>query len=343
LSEIRLAAVVVRDQRTPLRGPSATPDRDARITIRPQRSVVGRPSRERHRAAIVPQHADARLRSMIEVADRNSNCFSPSPSIAFAGVTKAFGATRALDRVSAVIPAGQFVAIIGRSGAGKTTLLRSLSGEIPVTDGTIRFGMEDLSTLRGQAIRDHRAAVGMIYQQFNLVKRLRVLDNVRIGRLAHQNGWHRWAALAQWFDADDTAIALRCLAHVGLADRVWQRTDSLSGGEQQRVAIAKVLAQAPVLVLADEPVASLDVANGGVVMDTLRHVVDSARLTVIATLHGVDYARRYADRILGLRGGRLVFDGAPADLDDQVLAQIFGDAPARPALAPLSTLEYVTP
>ena len=129
----------------------------------------------------------------------------------------------------------------------------------------------DLARLRGAALRAHRTRVGMIYQQFNLVRRLPVIDNVLVGRLAHLRGWPRWAALARWFDAAERAVALRCLDHVGLLDRVWQRTDTLSGGEQQRVAIAKILAQEPP-ILADEPVASLDVSNGRLVMQTLRQV-----------------------------------------------------------------------
>src|SRR5262249_39512848 len=184
-----------------------------------------------------------------------------SPTVALDRVTKRYGGTTALDRISVAIVPGTFVAVIGRSGAGKTTLLRTLSRAITPTDGTIRFGAQDLAALRRAALRAHRARVGMIYQQFNLVRRLRVLDNVRIGRLPFLRGWRRWAALVRYFDATQTAIALRCLGHVGLAARVWQRADTLSGGEQQRVAIAKVLAQEPALILADEPVASLDVAN----------------------------------------------------------------------------------
>jgi phosphonate transport system ATP-binding protein len=158
-----------------------------------------------------------------------------------------------------------------------------------------------------------------------------VLDNVLVGRLGRLQGWRRWAALARRFDAADRMVAFICLEHVGLLDRVWQRTDTLSGGEQQRVAIAKILAQEPALILGDEPVASLDLMNGALVMATLRDVATRAGLTVIATLHHVDYARRYADRILGLRGGRLVFDGAPAELTEAALVDIFGELPAEAA------------
>jgi phosphonate transport system ATP-binding protein len=251
-----------------------------------------------------------------------------SPIITLDHVTKRFEAKRALDYVTATIQPGEFVAVIGKSGAGKTTLLRCLACSTSVTAGLIRFGEQDLTTLRGTALRLHRARVGMIYQQFHLVRRLRVLDNVLIGRLPHLNSWQQWAALCRYFDASQRDIALRCLDHVGLLDRVWQRTDTLSGGEQQRVAIAKILAQEPQVILADEPVASLDVMNGALVMETLRRIASTAGLTVIANLHHVEYARRYADRVLGLRGGRLVFDGSPAGLTGAVLVDIFGDVPS---------------
>jgi len=258
-----------------------------------------------------------------------------SPPVILDRLTKRYGDTTALERISVSIASGTFVAVIGRSGAGKTTLLRALSRAITPSDGRIRFGGQDLSTLGGAALRAHRGRVGMIYQQFNLVRRLRVLDNVLVGRLGRLRGWRRWAALARRFDAGDRSVAFRCLDHVGLLDRVWQRTDTLSGGEQQRVAIAKILAQEPTLILGDEPVASLDLMNGAVVMATLRDVATRAGLTVIATLHHVDYARRYADRILGLRDGRLVFDGAPEALTDPALVEIFGELPESSLPAPL--------
>ena len=251
-----------------------------------------------------------------------------SPIISLDRVTKRFQGKCALVEVSATIHAGQFVAIVGRSGAGKTTLLRCLARATTAGAGTVRFGDVDLSALGARALRAHRAGVGMIYQQFNLVKRLRVMDNVLIGRIPHLAGWRRWAAAARWFGEAERTIALRCLAHVGLVEKVWQRADTLSGGEQQRVAIAKILAQDPRVILADEPVASLDVLNGRLVMDTLQRIASRASLTVIATLHHVDYARGYADRVLGLRDGRLVFNGPPSELTDAMLVEIFGEYPA---------------
>jgi phosphonate transport system ATP-binding protein len=250
-----------------------------------------------------------------------------SPVISLDRVTKAFQGKRALDAVSATIHPGQLVAIIGRSGAGKTTLLRCLAGALTTGAGRVRFGDVDLATLDARGLREHRAQVGMIYQQFNLVKRLRVMDNVLVGRLPHLAGWRRWAAVVRRFAATEHAVALRCLAHVGLVEKAWQRADTLSGGEQQRVAIAKILAQDPRVILADEPVASLDVLNGRLVMDTLRRIATAAGITIVATLHHVDYARGYADRVLGLRGGELVFNGPPGELSDAMLVEVFGESP----------------
>jgi phosphonate transport system ATP-binding protein len=250
-----------------------------------------------------------------------------SPVISLDGAGKVYGDNTALEAVSATIHPGQFVAIIGRFGAGKTTLLRCLASSTSLTRGTVRFGDVDLAGLRGAALRAHRRCVGMIYQQFNLVKRLRVIDNVLVGRLGYVGGWRRWAILVRRFSAADRDVALRCLEQMGLLDRVWQRADTLSGGEQQRVAVARILAQQPRVILADEPVASLDVLNGRRIMDSLRRAATAANLTVVATLHHVDYARAYADRILGLRAGRLVFNGTPADLHDARLVDIFGALP----------------
>jgi phosphonate transport system ATP-binding protein len=254
-----------------------------------------------------------------------------SPVVVLERVGRRFGSQVALDSVSACIRPGEFVAIVGRSGAGKTTLLRCLSRAIVPSEGSIRMGGQDLAPLGGASLRAHRARVGVIYQQFNLVRRLRVLDNVLVGRLPHLRGLRRYAALLRAFDRVQRDAALAALEHVGLLARAWQRTDTLSGGEQQRVAIAKILAQEPQLILGDEPVASLDVVNGALVMETLRHIASVAGLTVISTLHHVEYARRYADRVLGLRAGHLVFDGPARALTDAAIAEIFGARPHEPA------------
>ena len=258
-------------------------------------------------------------------------------------VHKSFGSTEVLKGIDLQVQVGQVVCIIGPSGSGKSTFLRCINhlekinaGRLWV-DGTLVGYRErggKLHELKEKEISAQRREVGMVFQQFNLVKRLRVLDNVLVGRLAHLQGWRRWAALAWQFEGAEREIALRCLAHVGLLECTWQRADTLSGGQQQRVAIARVLAQAPDLILADEPIASLDVANAAVVMDTLRRVATETGLTVISTLHQVEAARTYADRVLGFCRGRLVFDGAPARLGREALLEIFGDVPDQVAPAP---------
>jgi phosphonate transport system ATP-binding protein len=151
----------------------------------------------------------------------NTSSQHVSPMITLDGVTKVFASKRALDCVSATICPGEFVAIIGKSGTGKTPLLRCLARATLVTEGAICFGERNVATLRSTALRQHRACVGMIHQQFNLVQRLRVIDNVLIGRLPHLTGWQQWATLLRYFDAHQRELALRCLDHVGLLDRVW--------------------------------------------------------------------------------------------------------------------------
>jgi phosphonate transport system ATP-binding protein len=241
-----------------------------------------------------------------------------SPVVMLERVGRRFGAQVALEAISTCIRPGEFVAVIGRSGAGKTTLLRCLSRALVPTDGTIRIGGVDLRPLR---LRPSRAGGRHLPA---VQPGERPLDNVLVGRLPHLRGWRRYAALVGSFDRAQREVALRCLDHVGLLARAWQRSDTLSGGEQQRVAIAKILAQEPELILGDEPVASLDVMNGALVMETLRQIATGVGLTVISTLHHVEYARRYADRVLGLRDGRLVFDGPARELSDGAVREIFG-------------------
>src|SRR5262249_50115450 len=188
-------------------------------------------SRTSARNANVVMKAQCRLSSVAAVSSPQS------PRIVVAELTKHYARALALDHVSVTIEPGEFVAVIGRSGAGKTTLLRCLAGAVPVSASAIRVGGRDVGALTRAGLRAHRAGVGMVFQQFNLVKRLRVLDNVLVGRLPHLQGWRRWAALAWQFDTAQRDIALRCLAHVGLLECTWQRADTLSGGQQQRVAI----------------------------------------------------------------------------------------------------------
>jgi phosphonate transport system ATP-binding protein len=245
-----------------------------------------------------------------------------SPVVVLDQVSKLFAGRRALDRVSLTIEPGEFVAVIGRSGAGKTTFLRCLTRALSVSDGMIRFGDEDLGELNGRGLREHRARVGMIYQQFNLVKRLRVLDTVLIGRLPHPVARHagRHSRGVPRVDRDRRPPPRARRTH-----RARAAADGHARREQQRVAIAKILAQEPRTILGDEPVASLDVANGAMVMETLRRVASSAGVTVVTTLHHVEYARRYADRVVGFRRGRMVFDGKAVELTDRAVTDIFDE------------------
>ena len=237
------------------------------------------------------------------------------------GVTKAFGKSVAVSGVSLSIPRGQFVGIIGRSGAGKSTTLRMINRLTDPTAGRITCEGVDVTALSGRALRDWRRRCAMIFQQFNLVGRLDVLDNVLMGRLTHTPGWRSAAKL---WRRDDRAIAMAALDQMDIAQLAAQRADSLSGGQQQRVAICRALVQEPEIVLADEPVASLDPRNARVVMDALQRINRHFGLTVLCNLHSLELARGYCDRLVGMAGGRVVFDDAPAALTDGVARELYG-------------------
>jgi phosphonate transport system ATP-binding protein len=237
------------------------------------------------------------------------------------GLTRRFGSVVAVDDVTLAVPNGQMVGIIGRSGAGKSTLLRLVNRLIEPSEGRIIFDGRDVSALRGRALRDWRTDCAMIFQQFNLVQRLDVLTNVLVGRLNHRG---TLTSLLKLFTAEERALAIRTLDRFDLAEAALQRADTLSGGQQQRVAIARALMQEPRIVLADEPIASLDPRNGKVVMDALRRINREDGLTVLCNLHTLDTARQYCDRIVGMRAGRVVFDGIPAQLTAAMVRDIYG-------------------
>jgi phosphonate transport system ATP-binding protein len=236
-------------------------------------------------------------------------------------LTCRFGNTIAVDAVSLVIPDGQMVGVIGRSGAGKSTLLRMINRLAQPSTGTIRFNETPVSRLRGRALRDWRADCAMIFQQFNLIPRLDVLTNVLIGRL---NRRAQLSSLLGLFSATERAMALAVLERFGLAEVALQRAATLSGGQQQRVAICRALLQDPLLVLADEPVASLDPGNARTVMEALRQVNREDGLTVLCSLHQLATAQEYCERIIALQQGRVLFDGSPAALTDERLRDIYG-------------------
>ncbi len=236
-------------------------------------------------------------------------------------LTKRFDRTVAVDAVSTAIPGGQMVGVIGRSGAGKSTLLRMINRLTDPSSGELRYNDHAISQLRGGELRRWRARSAMIFQQFNLVGRLNVLTNVLIGRLNHRP---LWSSLLTHFSEEERACAILQLDRLDMAGTALQRADTLSGGQQQRVAIARAMMQEPDILLADEPIASLDPRNATIVMDALRRINQEDGITVLCNLHTLDTARRYCDRILGMAAGRIVFDGTPGQLTTLMAETIYG-------------------
>ncbi len=236
-------------------------------------------------------------------------------------LTKSYGGALAVDRADLSVPKGQFVGVIGRSGAGKSTLLRLINRLETPTAGSIRCDGLDVARLRGRELRLWRRRCAMIFQQFNLVGRLDVLTNVLLGRLGHAGGALRLCKI--WSDADK-ALALNALEQFDIGAFASRRVDQLSGGQQQRVAICRALLQEPDIILADEPIASLDPRNTKTVMDALLRVNKHFGITVICNLHSLDIARGYCDRLVGMANGRVVFDGAPAALTNAVASDLYG-------------------
>jgi phosphonate transport system ATP-binding protein len=231
----------------------------------------------------------------------------------------------AVDGVDLTIRPGEFVVILGRSGAGKTTFLRALNRLVEPTSGVVRLGGRAITGADAATLRGLRRQIGMVFQQFNLVRRASVLDNVLAGRL----GWApALPTLLGRFPDGDRRVALECLAQVGLAEFAARRADTLSGGEQQRVAIARALAQAPSVILADEPTASLDPALTGSIMDLLKRINVQRGLTLVVSQHQLETALAYATRVVGFRRGRVVFDGPPTALTPTLAATIYAEAPA---------------
>ncbi|MBZ9789715.1 phosphonate ABC transporter ATP-binding protein [Rhizobium sp. 3T7] len=236
-------------------------------------------------------------------------------------VTRRFGNKTAVDSVTLDIPQGQMVGIIGRSGAGKSTLLRMINRLQEPTSGSIHFAGVEVSSLRGQALRNWQRDCAMIFQQFNLVPRLDVLTNVMLGRLNHRS---TAMSLLGIFTREERIHAIAALERLGIEQTALQMAGTLSGGQQQRVAIARALMQNPKMVLADEPIASLDPLNAKIVMDALRDINEREGITVVTNLHTLDTARNYCERIVGMAAGRVVFDGKPSELTADAVKQIYG-------------------
>jgi phosphonate transport system ATP-binding protein len=242
------------------------------------------------------------------------------------GLTKVFGSLTAVDNVSFEVPRGQMLGIIGRSGAGKSTLLRMVNRLVEPTSGYIWCedapgAGGDVRALRGGDLFRWRQACAMVFQQFNLVPRLDVLTNVLMGRLSYQSTVR---SLLKLFTAQERALAVMTLDRVEMTAFILKRSDTLSGGQQQRVAIARALVQEPRILLADEPIASLDPRSAARVMDTLKAINRDDGITVICNLHTIDTARAYCDRLIGMRLGRIVFDGVPGALDQSGIHEIYG-------------------
>lgn len=228
---------------------------------------------------------------------------------------------KALDEVSLSIEQGEFVAIIGLSGAGKSTLIRTINRMHDITAGRLTVDGIDVSTLRGKALRRFRRNIGMIFQSFNLVTRTTVLKNVLAAKVPDLP---LWRSVLGVFPKKDCIDALEALDKVGILDKAYSRVDQLSGGQQQRVALARTLAQNPRIILADEPVASLDPVTAKQVMNDFKRINQELKISVLINIHHVDLALKYADRVVGICAGKIVYDGSAESVSNEVLNKIYG-------------------
>jgi phosphonate transport system ATP-binding protein len=226
-----------------------------------------------------------------------------------------------LRDINLEIAARGITAIIGASGTGKSTLIRCINRLVEPTSGSILFEDQDLARLSGAALRRARRHIGMVFQEYNLVERLTVMENLLSGRLGYVSAWRAWR---RRFPPEDVQRAFELLDLVGLSTFATQRADALSGGQRQRVGIARAVMQEPTLMLADEPTSSLDPKTSVEIMQLLTDIARSRGIPVLVNMHDVELAKRFADRIVGMSGGRIVFDGPPAQLDDHTLSTIYG-------------------
>jgi len=237
------------------------------------------------------------------------------------GLTKRFGGNVAVDDATFEVRRPAMIGIIGASGAGKSTLLRMLNRLAEPSEGRVLFEGTEVTALRGRGVRGWQSQCAMIFQQFNLVPRMDVVSNVLHGTLYRRS---TLSTLFNLYPREDIHEAIDILDRLGIAEHAAKRAEALSGGQQQRVAIARALMQDPKIILADEPIASLDPMNAQIVMDALRRIHDEDGRMVIANLHTLDTARRYCDRVIGMRDGRIVFDGRPDQLTTGVARDIYG-------------------
>lgn len=242
--------------------------------------------------------------------------------IKFDNVNKVYSnGLHALKNVSLEIKQGEFVAIIGLSGAGKSTLLRTINRMHDISEGSLTVNGQEVNDLSGKDLRKFRRKVGMVFQSFNLVTRTTVINNVLTSRVPDMP---LWKSIIGLYSKEDKVIALEALDKVGILDKAYVRADQLSGGQQQRVALARTLAQKPEIILADEPVAALDLITAKQVMDDFKKINKELNMSVLINIHHVDLALKYADRVIGIKAGEIVYDGPATKVDSEVLKQIYG-------------------
>jgi phosphonate transport system ATP-binding protein len=237
--------------------------------------------------------------------------------------------TVALKNVSFTVPDGEFLIVIGLSGSGKSTLLRCINRLIDPTEGEILWDGEDLALLKGEELRKARRRIGMIFQLFNLVNRSSVLTNVLAGRLGYTKSWH---SLLNRFSEEDLEKAKNAIERLGITDQTYKRADELSGGQQQRVGIARALMQEPEMILADEPVASLDPVLAHSILEHLEKLNQEEKITIICSLHYLDLVQRYSSSVIGLRDGEVVYQGTKAEIQamtDEEFKEIYGEEAIR--------------
>lgn len=241
--------------------------------------------------------------------------------IEFSHVSKVYpNGTKGLEDVNLTIEQGEFVAIIGLSGAGKSTLLRTVNKVHDITEGSLKVNGEEVKELKGKNLRQFRRGIGMIFQSFNLVSRTTVIRNVLMAKVPEMPFWR---VLLGSFKKEDKIEALEALEKVGILDKAYVRADQLSGGQQQRVALARTLAQNPKIILADEPVAALDPVTAKQVMSDFKKINKEMNISILINIHHVDLALEYADRVIGIRAGKIVYDGPSSEVTEEVLDNIY--------------------
>ena len=242
--------------------------------------------------------------------------------IKFDNVNKIYpNGLHALKNINLEIQQGEFVAIIGLSGAGKSTLLRTVNRMHDITGGVLTVNGQEVNNLKGKELRKFRRGVGMVFQSFNLVTRTSVVKNVLTSRVPDMP---LWKSIIGLYSKEDKVIALEALDKVGILDKAYVRADQLSGGQQQRVALARTLAQNPEIILADEPVAALDPITAVQVMDDFKRINEELNMSVLINIHHVDLALKYADRVIGIKAGEIVYDGPSSEVTHDVLTEIYG-------------------